>query len=275
MTDYTKPYETAGMVVEWAHLPTSGPGLSVEGTNRVRFKAFVTAFSESYSSDWNQQVVYGRMDPIETFKSTRRTINLAWTVIAYGPKEANENLKKVSKLVQFLYPTYTINPGNFGVSGFGILKAPPLLRLKFMNLIQSTRLGATTEGLSKFQQVSSAEEETYGAVMTSGLLGRTSGFNITHELDDGVVMDEGPIAAPKRISISCTFYPIHDHGLGWNATDNQFFSPAFPYGFTEDFPSTGGTTEIDQADMADLGETGGAPGVLPEDRALDELLAQK
>ena len=42
----------------------------------VEFKAFITGLSDNYSSKWNAQDVYGRMDPIATFQGTRRNINV-------------------------------------------------------------------------------------------------------------------------------------------------------------------------------------------------------
>ena len=226
----------------------------------MRFKAFLTAFAEQYSSDWNQEHVFGRMDPIENFRATRRTISLAWTVIAHDNKEAFENMKKVSKLVQFLYPTYSVEAKTFNESGFGIMSASPLLRLKFMNLIQSTAQKGVSEFANQFAAASGVKTaQSYGDVQTLGLVGRVDGFNITHELDDGFVMIAGPLAVPKRISLSCTFYPIHEHGMGWDTDTKRFFAPEFPYGLSEGFPSNAGIHQVDQSGMAATSETGGVP----------------
>ena len=51
MADFTGKYETEGIAIEWAHIPTAANGDS------VKFKAFITTFNESYSSDWNQEHV--------------------------------------------------------------------------------------------------------------------------------------------------------------------------------------------------------------------------
>ena len=71
-------------------------------------------------------------------------------------------------------------------------------------------------------------------------------------------MIPGPIAVPKRVSLQCTFFPIHEHAMGWDSNTKRFFSEEFPYGLTDGFPYTGGFAEVDQNDMAAIGET---PGV--------------
>ena len=48
----------------------------------VAFKAFLTSFSQNFQSSWNQESVYGRIDPIATFDNTTRTINVAWDIPA-------------------------------------------------------------------------------------------------------------------------------------------------------------------------------------------------
>jgi hypothetical protein len=54
----------------------------------VEFKGFITEMSDNFQSSWDTEEVYGRMDPIGTFKSTKRTISLGWTVPAASLKEA-------------------------------------------------------------------------------------------------------------------------------------------------------------------------------------------
>ena len=42
--------------------------------DNVSFIAFLGSFSQNFVSNWNQEEVMGRMDPIATFKNTTRTI---------------------------------------------------------------------------------------------------------------------------------------------------------------------------------------------------------
>ena len=99
----------------------------VPSGQKIEFKAFITAFNDSYSQDWNSEPVYGRADPLYNFKQTTRKISFAFKMPAASEGEAYANLAKAQKLAQFMYPNYT------DVSGAKVLSQAPLLRLKIMN----------------------------------------------------------------------------------------------------------------------------------------------
>ena len=105
---------------------------NIRNQKDVNFKAFITAFNESFTPNFNPTEVFGRTDPIYQYKNTTRTITLAWKIPAASEGEAYENLGKVQELIAMLYPSYTNTPNALTLS-----KAP-LVRLKVMNLIQST-----------------------------------------------------------------------------------------------------------------------------------------
>ena len=85
------------------HLPTK---------KSVYFKAILTQFEDQYVSDWNTEQVFGRMDPIKTFRGTQRTITLGWDVVAASLDEARDNLSECSTLLAMLYPAYEGGPKN-------------------------------------------------------------------------------------------------------------------------------------------------------------------
>ena len=116
-----------GFLIDFFHIPTG---------KSVQFKAMVTQFDDKYDSSWNDEEVYGRMDPISTFKGTKRTITLAWDVVASSLAEASANLANVSLLISMLYPSYHVEQGGEFDNNFGsaTLSASPLFRLSFMNL---------------------------------------------------------------------------------------------------------------------------------------------
>jgi hypothetical protein len=103
------------MILEITHVPT---GLS------VTFPAFLELFSDAYTSEWNAEQVYGRMDPIATFSHTRRALALAWNVPAESmyhslraqhtnPKEASSGLptiipKRLGSIASLTYSTSTL-----------------------------------------------------------------------------------------------------------------------------------------------------------------------
>ena len=101
------------------------------GRESVEFKAFVTAYGETFASDWNMEQVFGRADPIATFQATTRRINVAWSVPANSLDEAKSNMRRCDRLMQFMYPGYS------GQGFATMLSKPPLMKIKFANLILS------------------------------------------------------------------------------------------------------------------------------------------
>jgi len=149
----------------------------------VDFKAFVTDYSDNFSSNWNSEEVYGRNDPIYTFQGTTRSITLGWTVPAGSVFEAKQNLAKASKMMRFLYPSYSTE-GNAST-----LTKPPLLRMRFTNLIKKDDI--------------------------QGLLGKVNGFSFSPDLEAGWFETGVGELYPKVLAFSCEFDVIHENHLGW------------------------------------------------------------
>lgn len=86
------------------------PGLT-EGVSKILFEAnflaFVTEFSEQFSSAWDSEQFYGKSEPIVGFKNTKRMLNLSWQVPASNAEEAKSNLLEIDNLTQMLYPVYS------------------------------------------------------------------------------------------------------------------------------------------------------------------------
>ncbi len=206
MSKYMLPGEANlynnGFVLEIEHVPTS----TTTNKNSVKFSAFLQTFSDAYNSDWNAEQVFGRMDPIATFRQTRRAISLAWTIPSSGPEHAAENLWKINKLLTFLYPTYEERLGH----GASTINMGPLFRVKFGNLVQNAATG-------------------------EGLLGYVNGFTFDPELEEGFylyngkdsVNDGGIIRAgsplktggveyiPKAVRLNFEMTVLHEHPLGF------------------------------------------------------------
>ena len=102
-----------------------------------------------------------------------------------------------------LYPVY---------SDGSALKAPPLFRLKMMNLVQD---------------VSSSG----GTAKTSGLVGTASGFSFTPDLEAGVFDNQPGRVYPKVINLECTYTALHTHELGYYEDGTKIGDfGKFPYG---------------------------------------------
>lgn len=197
------------------------------------FKAFITAYSDQFTSNWSDDNYYGRMDPVSTFERTSRKISLNWDVPAADVREALRNLVVASQLLKFLYPTY-----KKGQSGSRILNASPLLRIKFMNLIQNS-IGTIDDRNS----------------ITNGLLVRPDGFTFTPNLDAGMFdpmpqfqkaedfigtdekgnptyirKDDNYFEVfPKVLSFQGNFTVFHEHELGETDGEEAEQFGRFPY----------------------------------------------
>jgi hypothetical protein len=136
------------------------------------------------------------MDPISTFKGTRRVISLAWDVVAAHLEDAQLNFEKMSKLMSMLYPVYS---GNNASS----ITTAPLLKLQFANLIHDSE--------------------------RQGLVGKVDGFNFTPVLEEQFFDPEVGILYPKSFNLSCNFTVLHTLPLGWDQ-NHKTRNKHFPYG---------------------------------------------
>ena len=208
-----------GLTIQFTHVPSDA---------KTSFKAFITAFNESYTSDWSEEPVYGRADPIRLFKQTSRNITLSFIAPAATEGEGFENLGRLQKLISFLYPSYT-DPAEAQT-----ISQSPLVRLKVMNLITNN-----VEGGNSFN--THMTEKGVSPLSREGLLGAITNVAVNHNLDNP---DEGGVfhtgkgtIIPKLLEITIDFKVIHEQPLGWSEFDvidddqlQGFFDESFPYG---------------------------------------------
>ena len=221
---------------------------NVRNNQDVLFKAFITAFNETYSPNFNPTEVFGRTDPIYQYKNTTRNITLAFKLPAASESEAFENLGRVQKLLQMLYPSYSqVSELDNALT----LSHAPLVRLKVMNLLTKNEKGASTppsEG-----QVASEFETTLFTKYKStsdpgrGLLGVITSCTVNHNLEgtDGVFtkLSNNTVSPntilPKLIDINLSFSPLHEQTLGYDTDEaSQASFALFPYGVELESPDS-------------------------------------
>tara|TARA_R100000664_G_C2732541_1_gene122780 strand:+ start:32 stop:784 length:753 start_codon:yes stop_codon:yes gene_type:complete len=157
----------------------------------VKFKAFLTNFSDAWSTKFNSEEVYGRMDPIMTFQNTTRKLTIDFDVPSAGNAEATENLTKLSQLAASMYPGFASAAG-----GASTISTAPLHKIKFANW-------ATSGG-------------AMGAVNSNGLVVAMEGVTFAPNLDAGVIeLADGKIN-PKLFSLSLSMTVLHTEQVGWN-----------------------------------------------------------
>jgi len=188
------------------HIPTG---------QKVSFEGFVTQFSDTYTAQWNEEQVYGRMDPLATYQGTKRNITLGFDIPADSKTMAIWNMKRIQKLIQFMYPVY--DSGDLSTQN--ALTAAPLLTLKWTNLISSVNNeGQELVGYIN-GPISYAPEVAEGGFMSPAIT--------QHALEEGQLHAGSKAQGerkeirnyfPKKISMNFNFTVLHTHLLGWSPT---------------------------------------------------------
>ena len=156
--------------IEFLHIPTG---------MRITLPGWITSFSDNLASTWNEETVYGRMDPLVTFQRTQRTISTSFDVIASNKAMAVQNNKLVDYLLNLLYPVY--NEAAFADSN--TLKAAPLMKVKWANLINTDTLG-------------------------DGLVGYIDGFTYQPDFNSGFFIEKGNMF-PQLLRLNFNLKVIH------------------------------------------------------------------
>ena len=211
-----------------------------KASEEIVLKAFLTDFSDEYTSNWTEDIVYGRMDPLSVFQNTQRVVNVSLAIPSAHPTEAVSNLVKVEKLVRGVYPVYE------QVVSTPVLQGAPLWRVKLSNLITST-------------------SGHNNSAKTGGLTCRLGGVTFTPDLEPGMFLFNGKMY-PKNIKLSLTCYIFHDHTVGFDSqkrfqTNNGL---SFPYAAGPPNPKAAGGVKAE-----DLGAA--AQGVLQTGVAVSQV----
>jgi len=174
--------------------------------NNIFFPAYLKKIDDSFTPEYTSTKVFGRSDPIPTYKGTTRKISTQFDIPAYSEYDANEIMKKFNLLIKNLYPGYIENQGQ------KIINSPPLIRLKFANIINNPYRGDI--GLLGYPD----------AVTVSNAF-ETAGTFIIADSDN----KQGYIYA-KAYTLSFNFTVLHEEVIGWDDSDpKKFIGDQYPY----------------------------------------------
>lgn len=178
----------------------------------VSFPGFITNFSDTYNADFSSEKVYGRMDPIVTYNGTGRQVSAVFDVIAESLEAAKENMQKFAIFSKMMYPKFARVDESDTLS----LKSPPLLKIRYANLIKD-------------------------AFSDDGLLGAARSADMTPSFEHGFFapVDEPGVLYPKKYSIDVSFEVLHTHEIGWDEENNWLGGDEWPHSI----PSTPGTAQ--------------------------------
>jgi len=113
-------------------------------TNEIlSFHAFLSALSDSFTANYTATDGFGRMDPIQTYKNTTRSISFSFTVVATSPEDHDNMWYSINKLVNMLYPQWSQgesvsdDKNKFTQPFSQTVAASPLIRVRIGDVIHS------------------------------------------------------------------------------------------------------------------------------------------
>ena len=180
---------------------------STISAKNIRFKAMLTQFEDQFSSEWNSEQVYGRNDPIQTFRNTTRTISIGWDAPAASFAEAATNMLNAAELTRMLYPSYQQrrnSEDNKSLGSVSTINKSPMIKVKLRNLIQGyngAELLVTLDGI------------TFSPDLEAGW------FDKNEDLEALFSGQNEKQLVPKLLKFSCTMTVLHQTTIGHNGAN--------------------------------------------------------
>ena len=191
---------------------------------------------------------YGRMDPLQNYASTSRTMNISFKMVkseVYNGKEAvTNNTLTANLLQQIIYPAYV----KTGTQNTAVIKTPPYFRIKYGDIIGNFKNGKNM-GLTGF--ITRLSVSAGGGYYGGGSFGNNIGLGI------------GNVKIPIEYNVDISFNVMHEHVVGWY--DGAFADDGrinFPFNSGLAGPARFGFTggESPQGTTAVPGSPGGVTG---------------
>jgi len=154
----------------------------------VTFHAFLETLSDSYSPQYSSEGGYGRIDKVQIYKETSRTVTFSFYIAATSKEDFDEMWFKINKLTTLAYPQWTKGTvmtdtqDNTFVQPFSqAIGATPLVRLRIGDVIKSnySRFNlARMFGVGE-RDFAISDDTFGGALVKSGLLNLSAPWSNT------------------------------------------------------------------------------------------------
>jgi hypothetical protein len=145
-------------------------------TNEIlSFHAFLSALSDSYNANYNSVDGFGRMDQVQIYKNTTRSISFSFVVVATGPDDHSQMWHSVNKLVNMIYPQWSegdrLDTGNnvYTQPFSQTIAASPMVRVRIGDVIHSNYSRFALERIFGLELPKSKLETTATGGATVGL----------------------------------------------------------------------------------------------------------
>lgn len=114
-------------------------------TNEViAFHAFLDDVTDSYTANYNASSGYGRIENVQTYKDTKRSVGCTFHIIGMNPSDFDYMWWQINKLTTMVYPQWsqgrslqTSDGVNFSQPFSQIPTATPVIRVRIGDLIRS------------------------------------------------------------------------------------------------------------------------------------------
>ena len=114
----------------------------------VAFHAFIDTLTDSYTANYAESHGLGRVDAVQSYQNTSRTITLSFIIAATSKEDFDEMWWKINKLVTLLYPQWSKGQKIFARGPEGkinefrqpfsqIMRASPVIRLRVGDVLKS------------------------------------------------------------------------------------------------------------------------------------------
>ena len=111
----------------------------------IQFHAFLTNLSDAFNADYDKIDGIGRVDTIQHYKKTNRSIDLSFKIVATNEDDFDDMWTRINKLITLLYPQYTQGRSvydengnrNFTIPFSQLPGASPMVRMRIGDVIRS------------------------------------------------------------------------------------------------------------------------------------------
>ena len=151
----------------------------------ISFNAFLETLTDSITPNYSSIDGYGRMDSIQIYKNTTRSLQVGFTLFATNREDFDSMWYKINKLVTLLYPQWTAGSmvsnaeaagegGKFYMPFSQVIGASPVVRLRIGDVIKSnySRFAlARTFGIGDSNVKASTADNSLGSKLIKGITG--------------------------------------------------------------------------------------------------------
>ena len=135
----------------------------------IAFHAFVDSITDEWQPSWNSVGGFGRMDEVQIYKNTKRSLGCTFTIAATSEEDFSEMYVKINKLVSMIYPQWSAGmvrkmaeppagqPDRFIQPFSQIPTASPVIRWRLGDIIKSNY---TPKGIRKL--FGDGDEDLFG-----------------------------------------------------------------------------------------------------------------